>query len=38
MNKNFFKNKSLVLTGVAGSFGRAFVNYLLKNKIPLKKM
>jgi UDP-N-acetylglucosamine 4,6-dehydratase len=38
MNKNFFKNKSLLLTGGTGSFGRAFVNYLLKNKIPLKKI
>jgi len=38
MNKNFFKNKSLLLTGGTGSFGTAFVNYLLKNKIPLKKI
>jgi len=38
MNKNFFKNKSLLLTGGTGSFGRAFVNYLLKKKIPLKKI
>jgi UDP-N-acetylglucosamine 4,6-dehydratase len=38
MNKNFFKSKSLLLTGGTGSFGRAFVNYLLKNKIPLKKI
>jgi UDP-N-acetylglucosamine 4,6-dehydratase (inverting) len=38
MNKNFFKNKSLLLTGGTGSFGRAFVSYLLKNKTPLKKI
>jgi UDP-N-acetylglucosamine 4,6-dehydratase len=38
MNKNFFKNKSLLLTGGTGSFGKAFVNYLLKNKMPLKKI
>jgi UDP-N-acetylglucosamine 4,6-dehydratase (inverting) len=38
MNKNFFKNKSLLLTGGTGSFGSAFVNYLLKNKAPLKKL
>jgi UDP-N-acetylglucosamine 4,6-dehydratase/5-epimerase len=38
MNKIFFKNKSLLLTWGTGSFGRAFVNYLLKNKIPLKKI
>jgi len=36
--KNFFKNKSLLLTGGTGSFGKAFVSYLLKNKIPLKKI
>jgi UDP-N-acetylglucosamine 4,6-dehydratase (inverting) len=38
MNRNFFKNKSLLITGGTGSFGKAFVNYLLKNKIPLKKI
>jgi UDP-N-acetylglucosamine 4,6-dehydratase len=38
MNKNFFKNKSLLITGGTGSFGRAFVSYLLKNKVPLKKI
>jgi UDP-N-acetylglucosamine 4,6-dehydratase len=38
MKKNFFKNKSLLLTGGTGSFGKAFVNYLLKNKMPLKKI
>jgi UDP-N-acetylglucosamine 4,6-dehydratase (inverting) len=38
MNKNFFKNKSLLITGGTGSFGKAFVNYLLKNKMPLKKI
>jgi UDP-N-acetylglucosamine 4,6-dehydratase (inverting) len=38
MIKNFFKNKSLLITGGTGSFGKAFVNYLLKNKIHLKKI
>ena len=38
MNRNFFKNNSLLITGGTGSFGKAFVNYLLKNKIPLKKI
>jgi UDP-N-acetylglucosamine 4,6-dehydratase (inverting) len=38
MNNIFFKNKSLLITGGTGSFGKAFVNYLLKNKIPLKKI
>jgi UDP-N-acetylglucosamine 4,6-dehydratase len=38
MNKNFFKNKSILITGGTGSFGRAFVYYLLKKKIPLKRI
>ena len=35
---NFFKNKSLLITGGTGSFGQAFVSYLLNNKIDLKKI
>ena len=38
MNKNFFKNKSLLITGGTGSFGKSLVDYLLKNKFPLKKI
>jgi FlaA1/EpsC-like NDP-sugar epimerase len=38
MNKNFFKNKSLLITGGTGSFGKAFVKFLLKNKFPLKRI
>lgn len=38
MIKNFFKKKSLLITGGTGSFGRAFVRNLLKNKFPLKKI
>jgi len=38
MIKNFFKNKSLLITGGTGSFGKAFVNFLLSKKIPLKKI
>jgi UDP-N-acetylglucosamine 4,6-dehydratase (inverting) len=38
VTKNFFKNKSLLITGGTGSFGRAFVKYLLKEKVPLKKI
>ena len=37
MNKNFFKNKRLLITGGTGSFGKALVEYLIKNKFPLKK-
>jgi len=38
MIKNFFKNKSLLITGGTGSFGKAFVKHLLKEKFPLKKI
>jgi UDP-N-acetylglucosamine 4,6-dehydratase (inverting) len=38
INKNFFKNQSLLITGGTGSFGKAFLNYLLLNKFPLKKI
>ena len=38
MIKNFFKNKTLLITGGTGSFGKAFVKYLLKKKVPLKKI
>ena len=38
MNKNFLKKKNLLITGGTGSFGRAFVQNLLKNKFPLKKI
>tara|TARA_B100001057_G_scaffold500644_1_gene616838 strand:+ start:2798 stop:3802 length:1005 start_codon:yes stop_codon:yes gene_type:complete len=30
-NKNFFKNKSILITGGTGSFGSAFLEYLTKN-------
>jgi UDP-N-acetylglucosamine 4,6-dehydratase len=30
-NKNFFKNKSILITGGTGSFGSAFLRYLIKN-------
>jgi FlaA1/EpsC-like NDP-sugar epimerase len=38
MLKNFLKNQTILITGGTGSFGKAFVNYLLENKIPLKKI
>jgi FlaA1/EpsC-like NDP-sugar epimerase len=38
MNKIFFKNKRLLITGGTGSFGKALVEHLLKNKFPLKKI
>ena len=38
MNKKFFLNKTLLITGGTGSFGKAIINFLIKNKIPLKKI
>lgn len=38
MNKIFFKNKSLLITGGTGSFGKAFVKFLLAKKVPLKRI
>jgi len=38
MKKNFFKNKNLLITGGTGSFGKALVEYLIKNKFQLKKI
>ena len=32
--KNFYKNKTLLITGGTGSFGKAFVKYIVsENKI-----
>lgn len=31
---NFFKNKTILITGGTGSFGNEFVSYLIQNKIP----
>jgi FlaA1/EpsC-like NDP-sugar epimerase len=38
MNYNYFKNKSLLITGGTGSFGKFFVNFLLSQKIPLSRI
>jgi len=38
MSKIFFKNKTILITGGTGSFGQALVNFLLKNKFPLRKI
>lgn len=38
MNKKYFKNKIILITGGTGSFGQAFVNYILKNKFYFKKI
>ena len=38
MNLSFFKNKNILLTGGTGSFGKAFVSFMLKNNVPLKRI
>ena len=38
MNKNFFRNKSILITGGTGSFGKAFISFILKNKVAVKKI
>jgi UDP-N-acetylglucosamine 4,6-dehydratase (inverting) len=38
MKIDFLKNKSLLITGGTGSFGKALVNYILKSKINVKKI
>ena len=38
MKLDFLKNKSLLITGGTGSFGRAFVNYILKSQVNLRKI
>jgi UDP-N-acetylglucosamine 4,6-dehydratase (inverting) len=38
MNKSFFKNKSLLITGGTGSFGSSYVRFLLQNKYPLSRI
>ena len=32
-----YKNKTILITGGTGSFGNAFIDYLLKKKLILKK-
>ena len=31
-NKNLLSNKSLLITGGTGSFGRSLINYIIKKK------
>lgn len=38
MNKNFFKNKTVLITGGTGSYGHELVSYFCNNKFPLKKL
>ncbi len=36
--KNYYKNKTVLITGGTGSFGKAFVNYIVSEKINLRKL
>ena len=35
---NIFRNKSLLITGGTGSFGRSFLKYVISKKIPFKRV
>ena len=35
---NFFKNKTILITGGTGSLGKAILNFFLKNNVPIKKI
>ena len=37
-NKNLLLNKSILITGGTGSFGKSFIRYILNNKINFKKI
>ena len=37
MNANF-KNKTILVTGGTGSFGKSFISYLIKNRTSVKKI
>lgn len=36
--KNYFAGKTILITGATGSFGKAFLGYLLKNYINIRKI
>ena len=38
MTANYLKNKSILLTGGTGSFGKAFVKKIISSKVKLKKL
>ena len=38
MINNYFKNKSILITGGTGSFGKAIIEFLIKNKFPVRKL
>ena len=38
MTANYLKNKSILLTGGTGSFGKTFVKKIISSKVKLKKL
>jgi UDP-N-acetylglucosamine 4,6-dehydratase (inverting) len=38
VNKKFFLNKTILITGGTGSFGTAIIKFLINNNFPLKKI
>ena len=38
MKKNSFKNKSILITGATGSFGKSFVKKLILEKYPFRRI
>ena len=37
MKNKFFKDKSILVTGGTGSFGKDLLKYFIKNKVKIKK-
>jgi UDP-N-acetylglucosamine 4,6-dehydratase (inverting) len=38
MSKEIYKNKTILITGATGSFGKSFIKYILQKKFPFKKI
>ena len=38
MSKEIYKNKTILITGGTGSFGKNFIKRILKDKLPFKKI
>jgi len=38
MSKEIYKNKTILITGATGSFGKSFIKYILKKKFPFRKI
>jgi len=38
MSKEIYKNKTILITGATGSFGKNFIKEILNKKLPFKKI